>query len=577
MPPNPVRYAAGQGVYATVVDPESDAFAELQRFQEQSFARVQSSRDSSAPSYVEATHTAPSRTVPIMIRRTGSDGTDELIGVSRLELTGATLVESMIALREDSQSARTLAAGKVAEIASFAATTEVERSQLVDMLNALAGVIIQIAEQEGVEWFWIFPRSAFMSLVRAEIPDLLPPYHFMLSPDASGWIEDSPQLAALRAMRLRGFMDTPLFYQITVADLADDLRTRMALDDKRAQLGATIETQLKRAMVTAERTLRQEARFLYPDAYARTRDTNGARSGSDDSSTILRDPSASSSGGHVRFLPNEMTSDLSQANYLRQVLSSGGSGAHAYKALSYSLLDIQPGMRVLDVGCGAGVDLRALSALAGPRGGVVGLEVNPDLVREARKLAMQPQNSSSATIFVLQGDAHRMTVPSAEFDRVRTDRALQHFPDPRRALNEMWRVLKPGGILTLAEPDWGAMVVSPGSDTTNGDDSVNEVFAWCRRRLANPLIGRQLHELLRDAPEGSWESTKVVVAPFTLSQWEEMDAVLLLSRAAMALSEEQPDRADELTAWLDRVQRASDQQRFFGYIPIFYGVAVKAA
>ena len=120
------------------------------------------------------------------------------------------------------------------------------------------------------------------------------------------------------------------------------------------------------------------------------------------------------------------------------------------------------------------------------------------------------------------------------------------------------------------------MVVAPGSASGDGDESIGQALDWCRRHLANPLMGRNLYAFLRHMPEGSWQSVKVVVAPFTFTEWTVMDAVLLLSRAVAALQQEQPEHAEALAAWLQAVEAATANGTFFGYIPIFFAVAVKA-
>jgi hypothetical protein len=120
------------------------------------------------------------------------------------------------------------------------------------------------------------------------------------------------------------------------------------------------------------------------------------------------------------------------------------------------------------------------------------------------------------------------------------------------------------------------MVISPGAPDSRSEATVAKVFEWIQRQMANPFIGRQLNQIFREMPQGAWESVKIVVAPFTFNRWDDVNNLLLLDRAAQALSMERPALADELRQWLEETRRASEKGTFFSYIPIFYGVAMKA-
>jgi ubiquinone/menaquinone biosynthesis C-methylase UbiE len=88
---------------------------------------------------------------------------------------------------------------------------------------------------------------------------------------------------------------------------------------------------------------------------------------------------------------------------------------------------------VLDVGAGAGDDLRALAELVSPGGRVVGVDLNP----------------TSAE--VQRADACALPFADGTFDACRCDRTLQHVADPQKALAEMVRVTKPGGTVVVSE------------------------------------------------------------------------------------------------------------------------------
>lgn len=102
------------------------------------------------------------------------------------------------------------------------------------------------------------------------------------------------------------------------------------------------------------------------------------------------------------------------------------------------------GDQVLDVACGTGIVSRALAPEVGASGRVVGFDISPDMLEVARKLP-EPRG---AAIEWQQGDA--TSLPSGPFDIVTCQQGLQFFPDRLRAVEEMKRVLVPGGRVVLS-------------------------------------------------------------------------------------------------------------------------------
>jgi ubiquinone/menaquinone biosynthesis C-methylase UbiE len=115
----------------------------------------------------------------------------------------------------------------------------------------------------------------------------------------------------------------------------------------------------------------------------------------------------------------------------------------SYKRRLRELQAPRTGSRHLDVGAGSGQAALQLSAECGVD--VVALDRSARMVRLA---------ASRGLSHVVIADAHRLPFATASFDGVSADRVLQHLDDPEAALDQLVRVLRPGGRLVLADPDY---------------------------------------------------------------------------------------------------------------------------
>jgi SAM-dependent methyltransferase len=128
-------------------------------------------------------------------------------------------------------------------------------------------------------------------------------------------------------------------------------------------------------------------------------------------------------------------------------------------------LDLQPGAKVLDAACGTG-NLAVLAALRGCL--TFGLDIASNLIGQARERA----RNESLAIEYTEGDAEAMPYPDASFDAVVSMYGVMFAPRPERIVSELRRVVKPGGLMAMA--NWAP------------DGFIGKMFAVFARHLPPP-------------------------------------------------------------------------------------------
>jgi SAM-dependent methyltransferase len=124
--------------------------------------------------------------------------------------------------------------------------------------------------------------------------------------------------------------------------------------------------------------------------------------------------------------------------------------------VDYDRLDVHAGMHVADLGCGAGRH----SFEAFRRGAhVVAVDRDPDALAQTAQwltaMAEAGQAPHGATARVVRGDVLSLPFPDASFDRVIISEVLEHIPADTRAIAEVARVLRPGGLAAVTVPRYG--------------------------------------------------------------------------------------------------------------------------
>jgi len=131
-----------------------------------------------------------------------------------------------------------------------------------------------------------------------------------------------------------------------------------------------------------------------------------------------------------------------------QALSETAIDSYCGVGNPFSLGPIHTGEKVLDIGCGSGVDTLAAAIFAGPTGTVVGIDMIPEMLNRATE---NLSRVSLPTVTFLEASAEILPFADKTFDVVISNGVFNLVPDKAKALKEVFQVLKPGGRLMVAD------------------------------------------------------------------------------------------------------------------------------
>ena len=158
----------------------------------------------------------------------------------------------------------------------------------------------------------------------------------------------------------------------------------------------------------------------------------------------------------------------------------------AENSAAYALSEVRPGRSLLDVGCGPGSITVDLARRVAP-GRVTAVDASAEAVERASAHA---EEAGVDNVEFVVGDVHALDLPDDTFDVVHAHQVLQHVGDPVRALAEMGRVARPGGVVAACDSDYSAMHWYP---------NLPELDAWmalyqrvARANGGEPDAGRHL-------------------------------------------------------------------------------------
>jgi SAM-dependent methyltransferase len=148
--------------------------------------------------------------------------------------------------------------------------------------------------------------------------------------------------------------------------------------------------------------------------------------------------------------------------------------------------------RIVALGCGTGIEVRALRRLMDPGTVIVGVDHSPELLDVARQLTVQGGLAGNVTYSV--ADAHDLPYVDGEFDIVIMHTLISHVDEPIRVLREARRVVRPGGTVAVFDGDYASLTFGypDHAVATAVEEKLIQLI------VANPRIMRDLPRMLSE-------------------------------------------------------------------------------
>ncbi len=152
-------------------------------------------------------------------------------------------------------------------------------------------------------------------------------------------------------------------------------------------------------------------------------------------------------------------------------------------------LNLAPGHKVLDLGCGIGGATFPIAEIIGPTGLAAGVDISAAMLEAARKRA-----GDRAGIEFHLGNATSIPFPDKFFDSARCERVFLYLPDRLAAIHEMKRVVKPGGRICLVDTDLDSTAIY-----SKNPPLTRKMTSFVAVSMPNANSARDLPALAREA------------------------------------------------------------------------------
>lgn len=215
-------------------------------------------------------------------------------------------------------------------------------------------------------------------------------------------------------------------------------------------------------------------------------------------------------------------------------------------------MGLRRGESLLDAGCGTGLLLEMQAKAVDSAGRAEGVDLSNDMLDVARERC-----SNLLQVTLQQGSVETLNFDDASFDALSCTQTLLYVKDMAKALQEFYRVLKPGGRIAIIETDWRGAIINASDPAMS-----RRIFDAWDGAIANPNLPRRLSGLLTGL---GFSGLRVEAIPVLNASYSETSfAAPMLGNFSSNAAKHEAITEDEADAWMrDQMELAQRDEFFF--------------